>query len=195
MEDDVPGAASGPWPSRRDTCGHTEDSREITMDLRFVVFNRIVRDELLRRLLVSYADRVEAGASRCTGGDAYLALKWVGRDGPSAPAGAELLLAQVHVPGTAPAATRYLDQVLQRFRAAVTGDGGDDTVVTRCLGSSLEATASSADTLVRTTTFLVAPAPLRHAGPVDLGLAPWRCPVDAVTGGSVAAGGGGRSMN
>jgi hypothetical protein len=153
------------------------------MDLRFVVFNRIARDELLRRLLVNYADRVEAGAGRRTGAGGFLALTWLACDGPAATAGPEMLSARIHVPDGAPEGIGYLEHVLQRLRMAVTGDAGDVTVVARCLGSSARVTASSIDTHFMTTTFLVARTP------------PWPGPVDAVTAEFVEAGGRARSMN
>ena len=52
--------------------------REVTVDLRFEVFNLIDRDRVLRSLLLKYADRLDGShvPDGMADGDCFLALQW-----------------------------------------------------------------------------------------------------------------------
>src|SRR4051812_35274570 len=106
----------------------------ITMDLRFAVFNLIFRDAVLRSLLVNYADRVESGClpERTWTGACYVELKWADNDSASAPAGSQLLTAQVHMPRHRSAEQVCLDAVLQRLRAALPVKAANGSFTVRC---------------------------------------------------------------
>ena len=137
----------------------------ITMDVRFAVFNLIFRDAVLRMLLVNYADRVESGClpERTWTGACYVELKWADNNAASAPAGSQLLTAQVHMPRHRSAEQMCLDAVMQRLRAALPVNATNGPFTVRCRETTREVLDSGVDTVFKATTFEVAPhAPRRH---------------------------------
>lgn len=134
------------------------------MDIRFAVFNLIFRDAALRTLLVNYADRVESGClpERTWTGACYIELKWADNNAAAAPAGSQLLTAQVHMPRHRSAEQMCLDVVLRRLRAALPVNATIGSFTVRC-ETTREVLDSGVDTVFKTTTFEVAPhAPRRH---------------------------------
>ncbi|MBB3081870.1 hypothetical protein [Geodermatophilus sabuli] len=167
------------------------------MDLRVVVFNRIVQDAVLRRLLVNHADRVESGRDPQTGasGCAFLVLRWLRSDEPSASAGCEVLVARAHVPGQQPDPGGRLDHLLLRLEVALCAEVGDDALAIRGLGSSPHAVRGPSDTLARSATFVVVPAPSRLDGERELALVPWPGRAGADAGGLAVPSGAVSSLN
>ena len=145
------------------------------MDLRFAVFNLIFRDAELRALLVNYADRVESGClpDRTSTGACYVELKWADNDAVSAPAGSQLLTAQVHMPRHRSAEQVCLDFVLQRLRAALPVNAANGSFTVRCRETTREVVDSGVDTVFKATTFEVAPQSPRRLDADLLDLPPW----------------------
>jgi hypothetical protein len=145
------------------------------MDLRFAAFELITRDATLRTLLVNYADRVEHG--HAPNGTAptpcFLALKWTDNDRPEAPPGSQLLTARVHMPRHCTSEPPFLDLVLVRLRAALKVNPANTLITTRCLGTSPVAMEDGTDTIFKTSTFEIAPAPRQRTGAALLELASW----------------------
>jgi hypothetical protein len=169
----------------------------MTVDLRVVVFNRIVQDAVLRRLLVNHADRVESGCDARTGasGCAFLVLRWLRSDEPSASAGCEVLVARAHVPGREADPAGRLDHLLLRLEVALCAEVGDDAVAIRGLGSSPHAVRGPSDTLARTATFMVVPGPWRPDGEREFASVPWPGRGDVDAGGLVVPSGAASSLN
>jgi hypothetical protein len=166
------------------------------MDLRFAAFVLITRDATLRTLLVNYADRVECGhAPESAAPSCFLALKWADNDRPGAPAGSQLLTARVHMPRDRKSEPRFLDHVLTRLRAAMTRPVRNAVITTRCLDTSPEIIDDGVDTISKTSTFEVAPAPQQCTGAALLELAPWTGGVDTGTAAFVAPSDAVASMN
>jgi hypothetical protein len=143
------------------------------MDLRFAAFELITRDPTLRALLVNYADRVEHGHAPNGTAPCFLALKWSDNDRPGAPAGSQLLTARVHMPRRCSSEPPFLDLVLVRLRAALRVNPANALITTRCLETSQEVMEDGPDTIFKTSTFEIAPAPRQRTGAALLGLAPW----------------------
>jgi hypothetical protein len=165
------------------------------VDLRIVAFDLIARDATLRTLLANYARRLQPdGAPQDRTPSCFVALRWTADERPSAPAGSELLTLQVHAsPDGSPLA--QLDQVHQRLRAALSTVGPNPCITARCLATSDEVADNRFGTLVKTSTWRIAPVPTvpRAAAPVRL--VPWpveRCPDGT---GLHVAGVGALSMN
>jgi hypothetical protein len=145
------------------------------MDLRFAAFELITRDAELRTLLVNYADRVEHGPAQdgTAPGTCFLALKWSDNDRPGAPGGSQVLTARAHMPRHRTNEHLFLDLVLGRLRAALAVDTAKRLITTRCLGVAREIMEDGVDTIFKTSTFEIAPAPPRRTGEALLALAPW----------------------
>jgi hypothetical protein len=167
------------------------------MDLRFAAFVLITRDATLRTLLVNYADRVECGhAPESAAPTCFLALKWTDNDRPSAPAGSQLLTARVHMPRDRGNEPRFLDHVLTRLQAALARPVRNPVITTRCLDTSPEVMDDGVDTISKSSTFEVAPAPQQTTtGAALLELAPWTGGVDTGTAAFVAPSDAVASMN
>lgn len=167
------------------------------MDMRFVAFDLIARDAALRTLLVNYGRRLGlSGALRdpATTTD-FIALTWTPDERASAPAGSELLTAQVHVSRNDSDCPERLDRVLQRLRAALTAAGPNRCITVRCLSTSGEDVDSRFGTVCKTSTWAIAPVPTRRDRGTGLRLAPWSGPVELDAGGRVVSGTGAPSMN
>lgn len=167
------------------------------MDLRFAAFELITRDAELRALLVNYADRVEQGhgPDGTAPATCFLALKWTDNDRPEAPAGSQLLTAQVHMPRHHSSDLPFLDLVLARLRAALTVNPANALITTRCLETSPEVMEDGVDTIFKTSTFEVAPAPPQRTGVAVLELAPWTGCVQLGEASFIAPSGAAPSMN
>ncbi len=154
------------------------------MDLRFVAFNLIARDVTLRTLLANYARRLEAeGVPEHEGESCFVSLGWTVDERTSAPSGSELLTVQVHVSRRGSCSPAQLDGVLQRLRAALTAVGPNPCITARCLTTSGARADSRFGTLVKTSTWAIAPVPTEPKRAAPIGLVPW-----SVWGGSDASG-------
>jgi hypothetical protein len=128
------------------------------VDLRIVAFNLIARDTTLRTLLADYARRLEAdGAPEDRTGSCFVSLRWTVDERTSAPAGSELLTLQVHASGDDSRSLAELDGVLRRLRAALTTVGPNPCITARCLATSGAVADSRFGTVVKTSTWRVAP--------------------------------------
>ena len=128
------------------------------MDLRVVAFNLIARDATLRTLLANYARRLEAdGAPENRTASCFVSLRWTVDERTSAPAEAELLTLQVHASQDDSCPLAQLDRVLQRLRAALTAVGPNPCITARCLTTSGAVADSRFGTLVKTSTWTIAP--------------------------------------
>jgi hypothetical protein len=167
------------------------------MDLRFVAFNLIDGDALLRGLLSNYAHRLHHG--RAPEGTAvatcFLVLKWAAAEGRSAPACTELLTAQVHIPRDVPPHGEYLDFVLSRLGAALTADAASRLITTRCLEKSDGDVENGLDSVFKSRTWEIAPAPSPRGGLAVTRLVPWPGGVQLGAAGLIAPGAGALSMN
>src|SRR5688572_30052072 len=104
----------------------------IRMDLRFAIFERIARDDTLRRLLVNYADRLDACAAGGPADDTcYLTLEWADADRPGMLSGCLLLTARAHLPRCRSCEYSYLDVVLDRLESVLAADEADGVVTVR----------------------------------------------------------------
>lgn len=144
------------------------------MDLRFVAFNLIARDATLRTLLANYARLLEAeGAPADRAESCFVSLRWTVDERTSAPAGSELLTIQVHVSRDDSRSPADLDGVLQRLRAALTAAGPNPCITARCLTTSGASADSRFGTLVKTSTWAIAPVPTEPKGVPPITLVPW----------------------
>ena len=130
------------------------------MDLRLAVFDRIARDDVLRRLLVNYADRLddlgfEGGPASDT---CYLTLEWTAHDRTGASLDAESLTARAHLPRARSDEQLYLDFVLRRLEVAL-ADGADGSIRARRRQTSPEIVETGADTIFKTRIYDVALVP------------------------------------
>jgi hypothetical protein len=168
----------------------------ITMDLRLVVFNLIYRDVVLRALLLNYADRVEHGdaSDGTTNETCFLVLRWTAHGQLRTPASSEVLTAHVHVPWHSNEDS-YLDFVVQRLRAALAAGAGNGPITIRCVGASPEVMHSGIDTIFKTSTFEIVPAPPPRRRVTTLKLAPWTGYVDLDAARLIAPSSGAPSMN
>jgi hypothetical protein len=133
--------------------------REVTVDLRFEVFNLIDRDSVLRSLLLSYADRLDGShvPDGTAGGDCFLALQWTTGD-HDVDHCAEVLTAYAHMPRCSPSGFGFLDSVLERLLTAVSDDAARTRVSTRWTGTSPGVVDIGCDTVFKISTFEFAPA-------------------------------------
>jgi hypothetical protein len=125
------------------------------MDLRFAVFERIARDDVLRRLLVNYADRLEdlvvgAGTASDT---CYLTLEWTADDRTAAPSEAESMTARAHLPRHRREQQGYLDFVLRRLDAALAAGSADGSLRARSRQTSPDGVETGADAIFKTRTY------------------------------------------
>jgi hypothetical protein len=136
------------------------------MDLRFSAFELIASDDVLRKLLVNYADRLDGGdcCRSETRQPCYLALQWADRDGSAAPAGPQSLTARVHLPRDRADEQSYLDVVLRRLEAALTRGAASGFLTVRRVSPCHPSAEHGADTIFKTMTFEVA-APCLRVGP------------------------------
>lgn len=162
------------------------------MDLRFEAFNLIDRDPVLRSRLVTCATcLVYAGASDARASQGcFLVLAWTGGRPPNAPPGTEVLRADVHLPRSGPAGLRQLDMVLQRLEAALVDDVARGLIRARCVGRPHQVMEGEDDTLVKSSTFEIAPARSRLVR-----FAPWRAGADPEFVDLVAASPRGPALN
>ena len=145
------------------------------MDLRLVAFNLIVRDATLRTLLANFARLLEAqGAPGNRAESCFVSLRWTVDERTSAPAGSELLSVQVHVSRDDSLSPAHLDRVLQRLRVALTVAGPNPCITARCLTTSAASPDSRFGTLVKTSTWAIAPVPVEPEGAAPIRLRPWR---------------------
>ncbi len=139
------------------------------MDLRFDVFNLIDRDQVLRSLLMAYADHLDGRVPDGTAaGDSFLALQWTPAD-PDAADGSEVLTAFAHTTRRTTAGLSYLDFVLQRLQTAVSDDTASTRVSSRCTETSNGFMDAGGDTVFKTSTFEFTPAAALRDGCWDWG--------------------------
>ncbi len=144
------------------------------MDLRMVALNLIVRDAVLRTLLANYARRLEAdGAAEGRTASCFASVRWTVDERSSAPAGSELLTLQVHATRDDSCSLAQLDQVLQRLRAALTTVGPNPCITARCLTTSGAVPDSRFGTVVRTSTWRIAPVSTGPEAGAPIRLVPW----------------------
>lgn len=153
------------------------------MDLRIVAFNLIARDTTLRTLLANYARQLGGDGASDQAEPRFVALRWAADQRAQAPAGSELLTVQVHVPPDDACPPEHLDAVLRRLAAALTAAGPAPCITVRCLGTSGTSVDSRFGTLVKSSTWRVAPVPVEPERAAAVRLVPWR-----VWGGSGSAG-------
>ena len=144
------------------------------MDLRFVAFNLIARDATLLTLLANDARCLEAdGAAEDRTASCFVTLRWTVDEHSSAPAGSELLTLQVHAAGDDSCSLAQLDQVLQRLRAALMTVGPNPCITARCLMTSGPVPDCRSGTVVRTSTWRIAPVPTEPKAAAATRLVPW----------------------
>ncbi|HYH29096.1 MAG TPA: hypothetical protein VD903_01825 [Pseudonocardia sp.] len=148
------------------------------MDIRFAAFALIARDAELRTLLVNHADRIEH--ERGVLETCFLALDWSGPDPFQAPAATQMLAARAHLPCGSAADRSLLDLVLARVRVAL--GAGSGAVAIRFLGTSPPHRDAEFDTLVRSSTFAVAPRDADPRHPARIGTRRGRRPRDLARG-------------
>jgi hypothetical protein len=143
------------------------------MDLRFALFERIARDSVLRRLLVNYADRLDAPASPSglPGDTCYLTMQWATDDRISTCLDGESLIVHAHMPRHRCEEHSYLDVVLGRLDAALAADDADGSIMVRRRVTSPDVVHTGADTIFKTRAYDVAAVPGRRdlTFPVDHG--------------------------
>ena len=100
------------------------------MDLRFALFTRIARDDVLKRLLVNYADRLDdlAVGDGTASDTCYLTLEWSADDRTTALPEAESVTFRAHVPRHHHEGASCLDVVMCRLEAALAADGADGSI-------------------------------------------------------------------
>ena len=142
------------------------------MDLRFAVFTRIARDDVLKRLLVNYADRLDdlAVGDGTASDTCYLTLEWSADDRTTAPPEAESVTFRAHVPRHDREGASCLDVVMFRLEAALAADGADGSL-SILRRRSPEVVECGTDTIFKTTTYDISPVPGpgRPAYPIDHG--------------------------
>jgi len=149
-----------------------EDRGVIAVDLRFALFERIVRDSVLRRLLVNYADRLDAALPLGPTDDTcYLTMEWTTGDPAGASSEGESLTVRVHMPRHRCEERSYLDAVLQRLDAAVARDDVGGPITVRRRATLPDVVQTGADMIFRTRTYDVVAVPGQRGlpFPVDHG--------------------------
>jgi hypothetical protein len=154
------------------------------MDLRFAIFTRIARDDMLRRLLINYADRLDACApGRPADDTCYLTLQWADNDQSDTLSSSLLLTARAHIPRCRSCEPEYLDSVLDRLEAALAVDEAEGAITVRRRCATPDALENGADAIFKTRRFDVASAPSRPGaspsggcGAADSHLAGWLRP-------------------
>ncbi len=167
------------------------------MDLRFVAFDLIARDAELRTLLANYAGRLEP--DRAPGSTAttscFIVLTWTADERSSAPAGSELLTAQVHVSRDDSSRPVYFDWILRRLHAALTARAPNPCITVRCVTTSDEDVDGGLDTVFKTGTWAIAPVPAQRAAAALTELVPWTGYVEADAAELIASGVAALGMN
>ena len=149
-----------------------EDRGVIAVDLRFALCERIVRDSVLRRLLVNYADRLDAALPLGPTDDTcYLTMEWTTGDPTRTSSEGESLTVRVHMPRRRSEQCSYLDAVLQRLDAAVALDDVEGAITVRRRATSPDVVQTGADMIFRTRTYDVVAVPGQRGlpFPVDHG--------------------------
>jgi hypothetical protein len=146
--------------------GATATDGRMAMDLRYAVFTRIARDDVLKRLLVNYADRLDDSAvGNGTASDTcYLTLEWTADDRTNTPSEAESVTFRAHVPRHRREDYSCLDVVMYRLEAALATDGTDSSIAI-LRRRSREAVECGADSVFRTRTYSVSAVPRRAGMP------------------------------
>ncbi len=166
------------------------------MDLRIVALNLIARDATLLTLLANHARRLEAGgAAEDRPASCFVSLTWTVDERSSAPAGSELLTLQVHATRDDSGSLAQLDQVLQRLRAALTTVGPNPCITARCLTTSGAVPDSRFGTVVRSSTWRIAPVSSEPETVAPIRTVPWRVWGEPDGSGLRALGVGGLSLN
>ena len=144
------------------------------MDLRMVAFNLIARDATLLTLLANHARRLEAdGAAEDRPASCFVSLTWTVDERSSAPAGSELLTLQVHAPRNDAGSLAELDRVLERLHAALATVGPNPCITARCLTTSGAVPDSRFGTVVRTSTWQIAPVSTEPGAGAPTRFVPW----------------------
>jgi len=132
------------------------------MDVRMAVCDLIVRDAVLRALLLNRPDRTEPGRSRDgEGAEACsLVLEWTGEDPGQSPTAVQWLTARVQLPRCPSGDRVLLDVVLHRLRTVVSTPGTAFTA--RCLGTSPALVDCRDRTASKVATYEFTPAPRRE---------------------------------
>jgi hypothetical protein len=139
------------------------------MDLRFAVFERIARDDMLRRLLVNYADRLDAcAAGGPADGTCYITLQWADNDQSGMLTGRLLLTARAHMPRCRSWEHEYLDLVLDRLEAALAADEAEGAITVRRTCAT-PGVLENADAIFKTRRFDVASARSRFGASPSIG--------------------------
>ena len=110
-------------------------------------------------------------AARSRTASCFVSLRWTVDERTSAPPEAELLTLQVHASQDDSCPLAQLDRVLQRLRAALTTVGPNPCITARCLTTSGAAPDSRFGTVVRTSTWRIAPVSTERRAAA--GLVPW----------------------
>jgi hypothetical protein len=145
---------------------------KIRMDLRFAIFKRIARDDMLRRLLVSYADRLDACAAGGPADDTcYLTLQWADNDQSGMLSGCLVLTARAHLPRCRWCEHEYLDFVLDRLEAALAVDEAEEAITVRVRRrcATPDVLENGADAIFKTRRFDVTSAPSRPGALPSIG--------------------------
>jgi len=147
-------------PALRDDGGAAATEGRMEMDLRFAVFTRIARDDVLKRLLVNYADRLDdlAVGDGTEGDTCYLTLEWAADGRTTTPPETESVTFRAHVPRHRHDAYSCLDVVMYRLDAALAADGADSSI-NIFPRRSREVVESGADTVFKTRTYDVSSVP------------------------------------
>jgi hypothetical protein len=154
----------------RSSAGTPIADGKIRMDLRFAIFERIARDDVLRRLLVSYADRLDACAAGGPADDTcYLTLQWADNDQSGMLPDCLLLTARAHMPRCRSCEHEYLDFVLDRLEAALAVDEAEGAITVRRRCATTDVLEKGADAIFKTRRFDVASAPSRPGAAPSIG--------------------------
>ena len=132
------------------------------MDLRFAIFERIAQDDMLMRLLVNYADRLDACAAGGPADDTcYLTLEWADNDQSGMLSDCLLLTARVHMPRYRSCEHSYLDVVLDRLESVLAVHEADGIIMARRRHATPEVLENGADAIFKTRRFDVVSSPSR----------------------------------
>ncbi|MGY1706497.1 hypothetical protein ACI79C_18170 [Geodermatophilus sp. SYSU D00697] len=138
------------------------------MDVRMAVCELIVRDPVLRALLLNAPDR--GGPGRCCDREGAaaccLVLGWTGEDPGHCPAAVQWLTARVELPRSPSRDRFYLDLVLQRLRTVVATPSAPFS--TRCLGISPALLEGPEGTVAKVGTYEFTALPRRRDAGAEL---------------------------
>jgi hypothetical protein len=138
------------------------------MDMRMAVCELIVRDAVLRALLLNAPGRSEpGGCSDALGAEGcFLVLDWTGEDPGHCPTAVQWLTARVEQPRSPSRDQFFLDVVRHRLRTVLSTPGAPFT--TRCLGTSPALLNGREGTVSRTDTYEIAAVPRRPDASAEL---------------------------